>query len=161
MNDGDDNTKFFHAAMKTRFRSNAILEVKKGPRVVVLVSEVKEEINNHFAARFLSPPSPIPFLRNINFECLSTQDGGSLEEVFSEEGIKSDMFDGNGDKSLGPVGFNLEFMKKCWDIVGVEVVGVIQEFHKMGKLSKSVTSFLALIPNVIFLKSLRIIGLFA
>lgn len=37
-------------------------------------------------------------------------------------------------------------MKKFWDTIGSEVVGVIQEFHSKGKLSKSATSsFLALI----------------
>lgn len=68
--------------------------------------------------------------------------------MFSKEGIKGVVFDRNGDKSSGPESFNLEFMKKCWDIVGKKVIGVVQEFHKRGRLPKCVASyFLALIPK--------------
>lgn len=51
-----------HAIMKTRFRSNVILEVKKGFVVINLVEEVKEEIKNRFVARFFNPSSCRPFL---------------------------------------------------------------------------------------------------
>ncbi|XP_058774430.1 uncharacterized protein LOC131648711 [Vicia villosa] len=79
---------------------------------------------------------------------LSMQESRSLEEPFTVDEIKQAVFEGDGDKSPGPDGFNLEFMKKCWDIVGDLIVLFIQEFHKGGKLPKVVTaSFLALIPK--------------
>lgn len=40
--------------MKARFRSNSILEVRRGSDVFKSVVEVKDEIKNHFAARFSS-----------------------------------------------------------------------------------------------------------
>lgn len=61
------------------------------------------------------------------------------------------MFEGNGDKSPVPNGFNLESLEKYWDTDGEETMLFIQEFYKKGKLSKDVTaSSLALIPKCDF-----------
>lgn len=75
---------------------------------------------------------------------LNEQESRSLEEPFTRDEIKQAVFEGNGDKSPGHDGFNLEFLKKCWDTVREEIVLFIQVFHKGGKLPKAVTaSFLA------------------
>lgn len=59
------------------------------------------------------------------------------------------IFETNRDRSLGPDEFNLEFLKRCWGIVGGDVIGFVQEFHKLGKLPKTTTSsFLALVPKI-------------
>lgn len=44
-----------------------------------------------------------------------------LEEPFSWEEIKDIVWDSEGDRSPGPKGFNIDFIKKCWEIVGDEV----------------------------------------
>lgn len=70
--------------------------------------------------------------------------------------IKEEVFEGEEDKSLGTDKFNLEFMKKCRDIVGESVVLFIHYFHKRAKLLKVVNaSFLALIPKFENLLSLE------
>lgn len=113
--------------MKVRHRSNYIIAVKISTRLVVEpISEVKEEIKNYFAVRFQRSTSPRPYLQNIPFRRLSNQDCRSLEEAFFAEEIKEAVFVGDRDKSLGPDGFNLDFMKKCWNIVCGEVVSFIQ-----------------------------------
>src|SRR4051812_11342111 len=107
MKEGDNNTKFFHASMKERYRRNSIITVKSCFGMVVeWVSEVKEEIKNHFVVRFQRSSIPRPYLQNITFERLLNQDCGSLEEEFLEEEIKKVVFDDDGDKSPGPDGFN-------------------------------------------------------
>lgn len=121
--------------MNSRFRRNAILEVTKGNEEINFVACVKEVIKEHFTVRFVTHHTNRPTLNNINFPCLSPEESESLEE-FSVEEIKEVLFGGNSDKSTGLDDFNLKFVKKCWDTVGGEITGVIQEFHSKGKLPK-------------------------
>ncbi|XP_058788489.1 uncharacterized protein LOC131662655 [Vicia villosa] len=110
--------------MKARFRSNNIVEVRKGSAVLNSVEEVKAEVRRHYAAKFTNHFTPRPDLRNIAFERLSTEESACLEELFTEEEIKS------------------------VDILCREIVDVIQEFHMKGRLPKAYTSsFLALVPK--------------
>lgn len=60
-----------------------------------------------------------------------------LEEVFSKEEIREVIFSCEGDKSPGPDKFNLDFIKNCLDVVGEDIIGFIQAFHKSEKLPKA------------------------
>ncbi|KAI5407147.1 hypothetical protein KIW84_053410 [Lathyrus oleraceus] len=76
------------------------------------------------------------------------EESSRLEEMFSTKEIKGVVFDCEGNKSPGPNGFNMEFLRRCWEVVGYDVVECIQEFHYTAKLPKvMVSSFLALIPK--------------
>lgn len=114
MKEGDNNTKFFHAIMKARYRRNSIISVKNGDGVVIkVVSKVKGAIQNYFAARLCRTIVPRPYLKNISLEQLLNIKSWSLEDAFTAEEIKNVVFNGDEDKSPGPDGFNLEFMKNC------------------------------------------------
>lgn len=52
------------------------------------------------------------------------------------------------DKSPGPDGYTSEFFKAAWDVIGRDVMGVIQSFFPKGFLQKGLNSaILALIPK--------------
>lgn len=79
---------------------------------------------------------------------LSSDENLRLEEMFIDEEIKEAVFDFERNKSLGPDGFNLEFLKRCWEVVGFYVMKCIQEFHTTTRLPKDPSSsFIALIPK--------------
>uniref|UniRef100_A0A0V0GX57 Putative ovule protein n=1 Tax=Solanum chacoense TaxID=4108 RepID=A0A0V0GX57_SOLCH len=53
-----------------------------------------------------------------------------------------------GDKAPGPDGFTMAFFIHCWDVVKVEVIAAIQNFHSQGYFEKSFNAtFIALIPK--------------
>ncbi|WMV19239.1 hypothetical protein MTR67_012624 [Solanum verrucosum] len=53
-----------------------------------------------------------------------------------------------GDKALGPDGFSMEFFNLCWDIINVDLVAAIQNFHVKCFFEKSLNAtFVALIPK--------------
>ncbi|XP_058776653.1 uncharacterized protein LOC131650973 [Vicia villosa] len=147
--EGDLNTKFFHASLKARNRRNSMISLHTGSGVVDNVDQIKEVVREHFCKRFSSVGSDRPHILNLGFNKLSEVDSCSLEEQFSREEIKAAIFACEGDKSPGPDGFNLSFIKRCWSIVGEDFVAFIQEFHHLAKLPKAMTaSFIALIPKV-------------
>ncbi|XP_058762167.1 uncharacterized protein LOC131635557 [Vicia villosa] len=116
--EGDLNTKFFHVSLKARNRRNAITSIHTGHGTLEDVGEVKEDIKIRFSNRFRAEEVLRPSLNNLEFRRLSDVDSVDLEEMFSREEIKEAIFESEGDKSPGPDGFNLEFIKKCWSIVG-------------------------------------------
>lgn len=44
------------------------------------------------------------------------------------------------DKSLGPNGYSIEFLRASWDIVGEDVIAAVKEFFRNGRLFKDLNS---------------------
>ena len=55
----------------------------------------------------------------------------------------------NPNKAPGPDGFNSFFFKRCWPIVGKDILAGVHSFFTSGKLLGEVNStFIALVPKV-------------
>ncbi|XP_058768539.1 uncharacterized protein LOC131642278 [Vicia villosa] len=77
--EGDNNTKFFHATLRARYKRNALISVRRrNGEVVETVQEVKEEVRNQFAARFQEVAVPRPSLHSIDFVSLTVAEANSL-----------------------------------------------------------------------------------
>ncbi|KAI5430636.1 hypothetical protein KIW84_035011 [Lathyrus oleraceus] len=145
---GDTNSKFFHSVMKGRFRRNNIASLITPRGRLEGVEDIKSEIFNHFKSRFTEPMENRPTLDGLNFNVLSVEDRDLLEAPFQVDEIKEIVWLSDCDKSPGPDGFPLGFLKKCWNFVKDDVVNFVQEFYVRGVLPRSATtSFLALIPK--------------
>ncbi|GAU46303.1 hypothetical protein TSUD_283280 [Trifolium subterraneum] len=146
--EGDSNTRFFHASIKGRRRRNRIVKLKKGNEWIQGVTEIKNVTKDHFAKHFSEEWPNRPFLQGIDFHTLSDADNAFLVEPFNEEEVRETIWSCDGNKSPGPDGFNFNFMKACWSIVKSDVMAFLNEFHKTAILPKAVTaSFLTLIPK--------------
>ena len=54
----------------------------------------------------------------------------------------------SGKKSPGPDGFTIAFFQHCWDVVKLEVLNSIQEFHEQDYIKRYLkATFLVLIPK--------------
>ena len=74
-----------------------------------------------------------------------------LEQVVTEEEIKSTMFSLDSEKAHSLDGFTacFFFFKKAWTIVGRHVCYVVQSFFQPGSLPKEVNStIIMLVPKV-------------
>lgn len=80
---------------------------------------------------------------------LSDAQRGLLDLSFSKEEIKEVMWSIPNDKALGLDGFNSEFYKASWNVVGDDVVTTIKHFFCTGSMDSRwhITS-LTLIPKV-------------
>lgn len=63
-----------------------------------------------------------------------------MKPLFSIEEIKEVVWFSDCDKSPGPNGFPLGFLKRCWSFVSQEVVAFVRDFHARGKLPKAITA---------------------
>ena len=72
-----------------------------------------------------------------------------LEKQFTTEEINEVIKNLPSDKSPGPNGFNNEFIKACWDIVGDDVRKLIHDFYDGNANLESInTSHITLIPKI-------------
>ena len=54
----------------------------------------------------------------------------------------------SGEKAPGPDGYTIAFYKHCWDIVKIEVLNSLQEFHEHEFIKRSLNvNFVVLIPK--------------
>lgn len=77
LNDGDNNSKFFHRFLKGCRRRNHIHHILSNTNIIDSVVEVKEEVWNHFGSKFVESDGDIP-----------TFDGKALKVPFTEGEIK-------------------------------------------------------------------------
>lgn len=47
---------------------------------------------------------------------------GWVETSFSEREVKQAVWSIIGDKALGPHGYDIQFFKDCWEILGKDVI---------------------------------------
>jgi hypothetical protein len=72
----------------------------------------------------------------------------SLEIPFTEQEIEEVIKNLPNDKSPGPDGFNNEFIKCCWPIIGNDIKELIKDFHDEKISLESInSSFITLIPK--------------
>ncbi|GAU51623.1 hypothetical protein TSUD_414500 [Trifolium subterraneum] len=148
VSEGDSNTRFFHASLKSRRRRNQMIMLRRGDEWIQGVENIKLEVKNHFAGNFTEDWENRPFVHDINFKELSEEDNAFLIQPFVEEEVKEVVWSCDGNKSPVPDGFNFNFLKECWSMVKGDVLEFLNEFHDSAVLPKAITaSFLTLIPK--------------
>ena len=90
-----------------------------------------------------------------SFKSIGELDRKCLEKEFSEEEVWKAIEDCDGNKTSGPDGFNLQFFRKKWELVKVEVMEFFFDFYLTVRVDKKLNySFITLIPKKGFPKSL-------
>jgi len=79
---------------------------------------------------------------------INDEDNCLFIEPSKEENIKKVVCDCDGNKSSILNGFNFNFIKSCWDVVEIDIIKVIHEFHANGRFSRRTNaSFFTIIPK--------------
>ncbi|XP_060210905.1 uncharacterized protein LOC132637908 [Lycium barbarum] len=107
---GDLNTKLYHSMLKTRRSKNRVFVVKD-------VQGQEQTEPGKVIEAF------IEFYTNL-----------------LDEEVKKAMWEIKGDKTPGPDGYGSQFYKDSWDIVGVKVTKVVQDFFRMKPVLSTIIS---------------------
>ena len=150
---GDQNTSFFHKAIKARNARNVIKVITLANGCRIEDTEViKQEAVAHFKNIMCSdgPSSDHNhYLDNLDGLTWSPQHLDSLNSRISQEEIKSAIFSMNDSKAPSPDGFTSLFYKKAWSIVGSDVVEAVESFFNSGCMLREINcTIIALVPKV-------------
>jgi hypothetical protein len=151
LREGDLNTRFFHASVKVRNIRNHISALRVGDtdEWIESTAGIRKAATDYFKLKFSSDPWPRSKLDGVPFPSLSLDDNQWLTRPFGMDEIESVVKDCDGNKSPGPDGFNFAFVKKMWHVIKGEVRIMLDQFHGIAFLPKSLTSyFVALIPKI-------------
>ncbi|KAK2662363.1 hypothetical protein Ddye_000937 [Dipteronia dyeriana] len=112
----------------------------------------QERSHNHFKkGRQLRPT-----INGIILKQISGQDNLSLEAAFSYEEVWIALNNCDGNKAPGPDGFNLNFIKKNWEIIKDDFMIFLHKFSSNGAVVKNLNhTFLVFIPKTKNLESLH------
>ena len=150
---GDQNTSFFHKAIKSRNARNSIkvLTLASGGRVED-PEDIKQEAIAHFQ-NILCYDGPSTdhnhYLDNLEGFTWSPQHKESLNRRITQEEIKNAIFSMNDSKALGPDGFTSLFFKKAWSIAGSDVTEAVESFFNSGCMLREINcTIIALVPKV-------------
>ncbi|XP_026428549.1 uncharacterized protein LOC113324444 [Papaver somniferum] len=111
LEDGDQNTRFFHNSIRMRRSQNTISELKvSNDTTLFLQDEIKDFIVNHYQAKFNGGDVHIdPVLFDIEHESISVAESAYMEAIPSLEEVKVAVFDLGADSAPGPNGFTGSF----------------------------------------------------
>lgn len=131
---GDQNTKYFHACATSKKKNNQISRLKnKDGDWVDWGSGLKEVMKDYYKDLFTASNTNYTRVTDcITQKISASQNAMLLDHVDSSE-VRKAVFQMHPDKSPGPDGFNPGFYQKFWDIVGTDVVRLVQNFFTAGE----------------------------
>ena len=129
---GDANTTYFHAKSIVSHRHNFIASLKNDEQLeitdhdgkaAVLWLAFKEKMGKS-ESTVMHFDLPSLYGQNVDVGLFH-----QLEVPFSDEEIEGVVKELPNDKSPGPDGFNNDFIKHCWQIVGKDIKDLIRAFY--------------------------------
>jgi hypothetical protein len=150
---GDRNTKFFHAYANSRKQINTIWEMSKEDGTMISSNQdLQKEAVGFFRNIFLAHPNlsitdQLAILRNYP-RMFTEEDSQRLTLPVTSTEVLSILKGFKASKSHGPDGWTVEFFLAFFDILGDELVEMVEESRKKGRVSGALNAtFLALIPK--------------
>jgi hypothetical protein len=140
LKDGDTNSRFFHACIKSRTKKNCIRALRLGDDWLETPQLIRNATVEYFTHHFTSDHWNRPNLDGIYFPMLTEVENADLIRPFQMDEIEKVVFESDGNKSPGPDGFNFAFVKAMWYLIKGDVRIMLDQFHGIGALPKSFTS---------------------
>ncbi|XP_031124298.1 uncharacterized protein LOC116027009 [Ipomoea triloba] len=147
---GDQNTTFFHNAVRRRRQNNQILRLKDdNGEWCDRGTSLNNLMLKYFSDMFdYEQDVQGPILENLG-SVLSQAQNECLTSTFTTEEIKRALFDMKPDKSPGPDGLSPGFFQQYWDILGRDVVNFCETFRQTKSLPPGANNtHIVLIPKV-------------
>ena len=111
--------------------------------------DVKIAIFNFFSKLYSYTDRPRASCNNLDFLKLQPLSLIALELPFSVDEIRTAVWDCEGNKALDPYSINFFFIKKALNIIGGDIVQMMDEFYWTNLLPSCInSSFVTLIPKL-------------
>ncbi|XP_062089159.1 uncharacterized protein LOC133795722 [Humulus lupulus] len=130
---GDLNTKFFHASANKRRRRNQVVALKDDDGVLRdWDSGLDRVMVDYFKQLFSTSTTDWCVVTECISATVSDEVNLDLVRPIESDEVRKALFQMHPDKSPGPDGFSPGFYQKFWDIVGVDIISMVQDFFTTG-----------------------------
>ncbi|KAA0059135.1 LINE-1 retrotransposable element ORF2 protein [Cucumis melo var. makuwa] len=110
INEGDENTNFFHKVCSARRRRNQISSIYDKDDINHISNEdIQKAFVAHFNNIYSSKNKISCLIDNLEWNPIDNISSDSLISPFAEEEIQNSIFSFEDNKALGPEGFTLDF----------------------------------------------------
>jgi hypothetical protein len=159
INEGDENTKFFHLLAKGRKRRVKIpflchdgVSVNDSEGINKIASSYYKDL---FGPSVLSSIN----ISNLNMNQLSDTNRSFLTAPFSINEIKKVIFEMKHNSAPGPDGFPAEFFQNFWDLIQVDILNLFKDFYvgnlNIERLNYGMVTLLPKVDNAVDMKNFR------
>ena len=151
LEEGDNNTKYFHTVATHRAKTNKILSLDIDGNISTSQSEIAQHIQQ-FYKNLLGQPGTTCATLSPDFwdpsDKLTKIEQQSLEVPFSLDEIKNAVFTSEPNGAPGPDGFTFKFYQAFWELISSDLYQLCMHFHgHKTKLTSLNRSIICLIPK--------------
>lgn len=148
LDEGDNNTGYFHRSANQRRRQNFISCLVIDGEIQEDSEVIKSHIGDYYAGLYKENIAQRPFMEYVQFSTISSVDKVRLESTISEEEILGTIKEMERNKAPGPDGYPIEVFTGYWKILGEDFMKVVKHFELTGSLDWRLNNtFISLIPK--------------
>lgn len=142
LQEGDRNTKSFHAVVAERRRQMVIHKLKNSQGHWIDHEDAIADEAAHFFSNLLSDDSSgssddlLKFIPNL----ISSEENSFLEAVPTMEELRQVVFAMDGDSAPGPDGFTGKFFTASWEVIASDLYETVVSFFCGSELPKWCTA---------------------
>ncbi|XP_025703189.1 uncharacterized protein [Arachis hypogaea] len=129
--DIDKNTRYFYNLASARKRNNRIDALIINGRLIRNQVRIKIAITEFYKGLHHQEKSPMVGFRDGLVERISEEDVLALEMLPTPEEVREEVWDCESSKAPGSDGYNMNFIKKCWDEISSEFTTAILGFSNL------------------------------
>ena len=102
-------------------------EIQASDKVITQFEEIKAEATRHFSELFKAQPLMEDVdLLNLIPSAVTNNDNENLKELVTLTEIKNVVDNMEDDRAPGPDGFNVNFIKICWNIIKTDLFKMVR-----------------------------------
>ncbi|XP_062088874.1 uncharacterized protein LOC133795438 [Humulus lupulus] len=149
LKEGDNNSRFFHAATRSRKRNNQIEKLRNSAGDFVDWDHGLQDVMvDYFQDLFRSSATSWEYTVQCINRSISLDQREVMIQPIEDEEVKKALFQMHPDKSPGPDGMTPDFYQKYWDVVGDDVVQLVHDFWDREAFEEGLTfTNIVLIPK--------------
>ncbi|XP_019095662.1 PREDICTED: uncharacterized protein LOC104763574 [Camelina sativa] len=150
LNNGDKNTKFFHAATKNRRAQNRIQVLEDKDGIEWFAEEDLGRVAESYFKMLYTSEDVGYRLQEMEqgTNTVSTEMNEMLSAEVSLEEVKEAVFEINPNKCPGPDGLTGFFFQQFWERVGEDITEMVRSFMRTGRLEEEINrTNICLIPK--------------
>ncbi|XP_020967472.1 uncharacterized protein LOC110266796 [Arachis ipaensis] len=152
----DRNTRYFHNIASVRRRNNRIEALVIHGRTVQNQARIKTAIRDFYKCLYHQEVSPNVSFRDGLVNRLGREEAEALEVLPSVDEVKEAVWDCESSKAPGSDGYNMNFIKRCWNEIGTEFTAAVMSFFETASLPRdSNVTWVALAPKFIGAKEIK------